>query len=113
MVRRRASGDEAARGRSKPLLFDGMQASRLGQVLEWRRDPFALERIEVLRGPSQFSTAALHGGVINEVTKRPQAEARSEIGVQYGNFDRKQLQMDSTGKLTEDDELLYQFVGVR
>jgi iron complex outermembrane receptor protein len=32
--------------------------------------------------------------------------------VQYGSFNRKQVQMDSTGKLTKDGEWLYRFVGV-
>jgi iron complex outermembrane receptor protein len=101
------------RGQEPSRYVDGMQGSRLSQVLEWRRDPFALERIEVLRGPSSvLYGGASTGGVLNEVTKRPQAESRNEIGVQYGSFDRKQLQMDSTGKLTKDGEWLYRFVGV-
>ena len=32
--------------------------------------------------------------------------------MQFGNFNRKQVQMDSTGKLTKDGEWLYCFVGV-
>ena len=49
---------------------------------------------------------------LNLVSKRPQAEAFNEIGVQFGSFNRKQVQMDSTGKLTKDGEWLYRFVGV-
>lgn len=101
------------RGQEPSRYLDGMQGSRLSQVLEWRRDPYALERVEVLRGPSSvLYGGASTGGVLNEVSKRPQAESRNEIGVQYGSFDRKQLQMDSTGKLTKDGEFLYRFVGV-
>jgi iron complex outermembrane receptor protein len=101
------------RGQEPSRYLDGMQGSRLSQVLEWRRDPYALERIEVLRGPSSvLYGGSSTGGVLNEVSKRPQAESRNEIGVQYGSFDRKQLQMDSTGKLTKDGEWLYRFVGV-
>jgi len=78
-----------------------------------RTEPYMLERIEVLRGPSamlygQGSTA----GVINMVSKRPQAEAQREIGVQFGNFGRKQLQGDLTGPLTKDGDLLYRLVFV-
>jgi outer membrane receptor protein involved in Fe transport len=51
-------------------------------------------------------------GSVNLVSKRPQAEAFNEIGVQFGSFNRKQVQMDSTGKLTKDGEWLYRFVGV-
>ena len=31
---------------------------------------------------------------LNLISKRPQAEASNEIGVQYGSFNRKQVQMD-------------------
>ena len=67
----------------------------------------------MLRGPSSVlygdtSTA----GLLNLISKRPQAEASNEIGVQFGSFNRKQVQMDSTGKLTKDGEWLYRFVGV-
>jgi iron complex outermembrane receptor protein len=76
-----------------------------------RVDPYTLERIEVLRGPSsmlygQGST----GGVINMVTKRPQAESQREIGVQLGSYGRKQLQTDLTGALGGD--WLYRLVAV-
>lgn len=78
-----------------------------------RVEPYALERIEVLRGP----TAMLYGqgstgGVLNTVTKRPQAEAQREIGVQIGNYGRKQLQADLTGPLTADGDWLYRLVAV-
>jgi iron complex outermembrane receptor protein len=68
-----------------------------------RVDPYTLERIEVLRGPSsmlygQGST----GGVINMVSKRPLAETQREIGVQLGSYDRKQVQADLTGPLGGD-----------
>ncbi|XUJ34850.1 TonB-dependent receptor plug domain-containing protein [Bradyrhizobium japonicum] len=50
---------------------------------EWRPEPYTLERIEVLRGPSSVlygdtSTA----GLLNLISKRPQAESANEIGVQ-------------------------------
>jgi iron complex outermembrane recepter protein len=78
-----------------------------------RIDPYALERIEVLRGPAsvlygQGTTA----GIINTVSKLPQAEARNELGVQFGSFDRKQIQGDFTGPLNEAGTLLYRLVAV-
>lgn len=78
-----------------------------------RTDPYTLERIEVLRGPSamlygQGSTA----GIVNFVTKRPQPEAHREVGVQLGSFNRKQLQADLTGPLTQDGQWLYRLVAV-
>ena len=74
-------------------------------------DPFTLERIEVLRHPGI-------GAVWRHLDGRPlepglEASAGrmfpNEIGVQYGSFNRKQVQLNSTGKLTKDGEWLYRF----
>jgi len=78
-----------------------------------RPDPYLLERVEVLRGPSsvlygQGST----GGVINLQSKRPQAERQAEIGLQLGTYDRRQLQADVTGAVTDDGRWFYRVVGV-
>ncbi len=78
-----------------------------------RPDPYLLERVEVLRGPSsmlygQGST----GGVINLQSKRPQAEQQAEIGLQLGTYDRRQIQGDVTGALTDDGRWSYRVVGV-
>jgi iron complex outermembrane receptor protein len=101
------------RGQDPNIYLDGTRVVNTFAFNEWRPDPFTLERIEVLRGPASVlygdtSTA----GLLNLVSKRPQAESFNEIGVQFGNFSRKQVQMDSTGKLTKDGEWLYRFVGV-
>ena len=101
------------RGQDPNIYLDGTRVVNSYQFNEWRPDPYTLERIEVLRGPSSVlygdtSTA----GLLNLVSKRPQAEASNEIGVQFGSFNRKQVQMDSTGKLTKDGEWLYRFVGI-
>lgn len=78
-----------------------------------RTDIYALERLELLRGPSsmlygQGST----GGVLNLVSKRPLAEAQREIAVNVGNFQRKEIQADLTGPITEDGEWLYRVIAV-
>src|SRR5690349_3885964 len=101
------------RGQDPNIYLDGTRVVNTFNANEWRPDPYTLERIEVLRGPASVlygdtSTA----GLLNLVSKRPQAESFNEIGVQYGSFNRKQVQMDSTGKLTKDGEWLYRFIGV-
>ncbi|WP_262048326.1 TonB-dependent siderophore receptor [Bradyrhizobium sp. Bra78] len=101
------------RGQDPNIYLDGTRVVNTFNFNEWRPEPYTLERIEVLRGPSSVlygdtSTA----GLLNLISKRPQAEAANEIGVQYGSFNRKQVQLDSTGKLTRDGEWLYRFVGV-
>ncbi|WP_050032623.1 TonB-dependent siderophore receptor [Bradyrhizobium sp. LTSP857] len=101
------------RGQDPNIYLDGTRVVNTFNFNEWRPEPYTLERIEVLRGPSSVlygdtSTA----GLLNLISKRPQAESANEIGVQYGSFNRKQVQLDSTGKLTKDGEWLYRFVGV-
>ncbi|MEG6509498.1 TonB-dependent siderophore receptor [Methyloligella sp. 2.7D] len=76
-------------------------------------DPYTLERIEVLKGPaSVLYGAGSVGGIINMISKRPQEENHTEIGVMYGSNDFKQVQGDSTGKITKDGKWLYRLVGV-
>ena len=101
------------RGQDPNIYLDGTRVVNTCSFNEWRPDPYTLERIEVLRGPASVlygdtSTA----GLLNLISKRPQAESSNEIGVQFGSFNRKQVQMDSTGKLTKDGEWLYRFIGV-
>jgi len=101
------------RGQDPNIYLDGTRVVNTWNFNEWRPEPYTLERIEVLRGPASVlygdtSTA----GLLNLISKRPQAEAFNEIGVQYGSFNRKQVQLDSTGKLTKDGEWLYRFIGV-
>ena len=101
------------RGQDPNIYLDGTRVVNTFTFNEWRPDPYTLERIEVLRGPASVlygdtSTA----GLLNLISKRPQAEAFNEIGVQFGSFNRKQVQLDSTGKLTKDGEWLYRFVGI-
>ena len=106
---------DAARVRgSEPVEYlDGLRQSFNYYTSTIRNEPYMLERIEVLRGPAamlygQGSTA----GVVNLVSKRPQAEARGEVGVKLGSHDLKQIQTDVTGPLTEDGTWLYRVIAL-
>ncbi|KRD75636.1 TonB-dependent siderophore receptor [Lysobacter sp. Root983] len=101
------------RGSSPSEYLDGLRNAFNYYTSSARTDPYMLERIEVLRGPAsmlfgQGSTA----GIVNLVSKRPQAQTRREIGVQVGSFDRRQLNADFTGPLSDDGTWLYRLVGV-
>ncbi len=76
-----------------------------------RVEAYTLERIEVLRGPSSvlYGQGAA-GGIVNSVGKRPLFQAGGEVALQYGSFERKQLQVDVTGPLS--DTLAGRLVGV-
>ena len=100
------------RGAYPAEYLDGLRRQLSGfYTSNTRVDPYTLERIEVLRGPSsmlygQGST----GGVINMVTKRPQFEEHREIGLQLGSYGRKQVQADLAGAL--GSEWAYRLVAV-
>ncbi|NOV22235.1 TonB-dependent siderophore receptor [Cupriavidus necator] len=91
---------------------DGL-LNQVGFYNNVRPDVYALERIDVLRGPSSmlFGQGAV-GGILNLVSKRPQAEAAREIGVQFGNYHRKQVQADLTGPLDAEGKWLYRLVAL-
>lgn len=76
-------------------------------------EPYGLERIEILRGPSStlYGQGDV-GGVINRVSKRPLANAVNELEVQVGNFGRKQLGADVGGTFAPQGELAFRLVGL-
>lgn len=101
------------RGGDPDVFLDGLRLADAWRFGESRLDPYTLERIEVLKGPSSMlygQTSA--AGLINAVSKRPQEETYREVGVELGSFERMRLQTDMTGKLTEDGKWLYRFVAV-
>lgn len=78
-----------------------------------RLDVYALERVELLRGPSSvLYGAGSAGGLINHVSKRPGFTSASEVGLQYGSHDRRQLQFDVTGPLGDGESFAGRLVGV-
>ena len=91
------------------ILLDGLkpQAATYGGGIE----PYALERIEVLRGAISVLYGQLGpGGVINAVSKRPSFTPSGEVRAQYGSFDRKELAADYTGPLS--DNLAFRLTGL-
>jgi iron complex outermembrane receptor protein len=75
-------------------------------------EPYALERVEVLRGPaSMVFGKADAGGVVNRASKEPGERVR-EIELQYGSFQRKQLAFDVGDQIGNNTDLSYRLIGV-
>src|SRR5690606_21348249 len=106
-------GDSSKIRGSTPVFFlDGLQQT-FGNYTNTRTDPFTLERLEVLKGPSSMLYGQSPvGGLINMVSKRPRDEQRTELQLQYGTHDRKQIAIDSTGPLNDEGTLLYRVVAI-
>ncbi|NEO26836.1 MAG: TonB-dependent receptor, partial [Kamptonema sp. SIO4C4] len=76
---------QSLRGRDFAVLIDGVPQSTNREFLGDLRtiDPSAIERIEVVRGPTAIYGADATGGVINIITRQPEAgqfTARSSLG---------------------------------
>lgn len=79
----------------------------------FRTEPYALERIDIVRGPSStlFGLGDA-GGIVNRVSKMPNAQGVHEVEVQLGNFNRRQAQFDMSDRLDDEGKWLYRVVGL-
>lgn len=107
------SDNISIRGTDGTQYLDGLRQVNTYYQDIARPDPYTLERIEILRGPSAmlFGSGGV-GGIVNLVTKRPQETAQNEISVSLGNYDSKRIQADLTGPVADTDNLFYRLVFV-
>lgn len=70
----------------------------------WQIDPYALERVEIARGPTSTLNGQMPpGGVINVISKRAQLEEDTgEVSVKIGSYDRKEVDFDVNQTLNDD-----------
>ncbi|MBL8629529.1 MAG: TonB-dependent siderophore receptor [Rhodospirillaceae bacterium] len=99
------------RGATPAQYLDGMRMI-YGSYNTARVDPYALDRVEVLRGPSSvlYGQGTI-GGLVNLASKRPTFEARNEVTASYGTHNRAQVQGDVTGLLNAEGTFAYRIVG--
>ncbi|MFT9315966.1 MAG: TonB-dependent receptor plug domain-containing protein [Acetobacter orientalis] len=97
---------------------DGLRLPSGGQWTRTSFDPFALQQIEVLKGPSgALYGQTAPGGVVNLVTKRPTAKSEGEFFIQgsgFTNLDNGQGQAsgDISGKLNKSGTVLGRVVAL-
>ncbi|MFC6646034.1 TonB-dependent siderophore receptor [Granulicella cerasi] len=82
--------------------------------LAGKMDPYEIETIEVVKGPSSVLYGqAPPGGLVNFTTKRPATETRREIQAQFGAYDRRQIAIDLTGPFAKaNPHLFYRLEGL-
>lgn len=96
------------------LFLDGMQLFYTSYA-SWKLQPFNMERVEVLRGPS----AVLYGGsspsgIVNVISKMPPAEPIRYIETGVNNFGNAYVGFDVGGPVAtspENGKLFYRVVG--
>lgn len=102
------------RGFEGTQYLDGTRLmSASSSYAQLRVDPYGLERIEVLRGPSSVLYGQNPpGGLVNMVSKRPTEQPFHEMQLLGGSFDRVQGSFDFAGPVDGRDDLLYRVVGL-
>ncbi|MEE1926527.1 TonB-dependent siderophore receptor [Pseudomonas sp. 148P] len=97
-----------------PLYLDGAYVPYAGSLGGAPQiDPYTLERIEVLKGPSSVLFGQNQpGGLVNMVSKRPTAEARNQVRLGAGSYNRVNGAIDSSGPLDEQGVFAYRLIGV-
>lgn len=101
------------RGFSPDIYLDGTRTPDATSSQSFSIEPWGLEEMDVLRG----ATSALYGsgqlgGIINAVSKRPNAGQKNEINFQTGSYSRVQGAADIGGAINASKTLLWRFNGL-
>lgn len=93
--------------------YNGVSLQSLsGWNLQPQVDPFALEQVEVFKGPTSVLYGAMPpGGMVNLIGKTPQTENKTTIGASVGTDDLKEFSIDSTGQIG-DSNFNYRLIGL-
>jgi len=104
--------------RNDYYLVRGYQASTyrdgltLGSMRDIREEPYAFERVEVLKGAnSSLFGVSDPGGSVNFVTKTPKFARFGEVYGQAGSFDQAEIGFDFGDTLNADQTVAYRLTG--
>ena len=100
------------RGFEPTQFLDGLPLPR-GVYVNPKAETWNLDRLALLRGPaSSIYGQTPPGGLLDMVSRRPQAERAHEIELQYGSDNHRQINFASTGKIDDQGQFLYSVSGV-
>lgn len=101
-------------GYSEGFMVRGFSSNNGGSYLDGFRWPVSrislanVERVEVVKGAASNLYGRIEpGGMINVVTKRPQATPYYSLEQRFGSYDFYQTLGDATGALNKDGSLMY------
>ncbi|MEO8218299.1 MAG: TonB-dependent siderophore receptor [Acidobacteriota bacterium] len=76
-------------------------------------DPYLIQEVDVVKGPSSVLYGQNQpGGLVNLVTKRPPSRTLREVVVNYGSFNRRQVQADFGGPMNDEGTLRFRLTGL-
>ncbi|WP_095137453.1 TonB-dependent siderophore receptor [Pseudomonas sp. Irchel s3a10] len=100
------------RGFEPTQFLDGLPLPK-GVYANPKPETWNLDRLALLRGPaSSVYGQTPPGGLLDMVSRRPSSDASSEIQLQYGSDNHRQINFASTGKIDDAGQFLYGISGV-
>jgi len=100
------------RGFEPTQFLDGLPLPK-GVYANPKQETWNLDRLALLRGPaSSVYGQTPPGGLLDMVSRRPSDVQSSEIQLQYGSDNHRQINSASTGKIDEAGQFLYGISGV-
>lgn len=96
--------------------LDGLKLPRGQAFAQSSIDPYFLERLDVLKGPSAVLYGQTSpGGIVNQTSRQPAAEPFNEVRIEAGTHGRIKSGLTSRGALTKDGNVQYSLsaVGMR
>lgn len=106
-----AQGTPYIRGFAAPVLINGLPIALTQSDVPLSLPAVALSRVEVFKGGDSILTGSMDpGGVINVVTKSPQADPVHRLTVQTGSYGDWLGSLDLAGPILDNQNLTYRFV---
>ncbi|MFJ7311196.1 TonB-dependent siderophore receptor [Pseudomonas sp. NPDC098747] len=100
------------RGFEPTQFLDGLPLPK-GVYANPKQETWNLDRLALLRGPaSSVYGQTPPGGLLDMVSRRPSDVASSDVQLQYGSDNHRQINFASTGKIDEAGQFLYGISGV-
>lgn len=100
------------RGFNAATYLDGGRLFKDGYYL-WLIEPYGLEQIEVVKGPSSILFGeSPPGGVINAVLKKPSKRSGGEVRIQAGTNSHRSGAFDIYDSLNDDNSIRFRLVGL-
>ncbi|SDI87894.1 iron complex outermembrane recepter protein [Pseudomonas flavescens] len=88
--------------------LDGLKLPRGQAFAQSAIDPYLLDHVDVLKGPSALLYGQVSpGGLVNQVSRQPSAVAAHEVLLEMGSDGREQMGISSRGAFNESRSLQY------
>ncbi|MGO4665434.1 TonB-dependent siderophore receptor [Bosea sp. 2RAB26] len=93
--------------------LDGLKLPRGQAFAVTSIDPFLLDRIDVIKGPSAVLYGEISpGGLVNQVSRMPSTAPYNELRIEAGSHGRVQSGFTSQGPVDRDGKLSYSFSAI-